>query len=386
MLKTLFFAFTVLCLFSCKQHTADIQSLDTAPVSDTLQTAVSTISYAQGFTIITHEGYQILEVSKAFPGSEKTYQYALTDNPSILPDSLQVDAIVKTPVQKIIVTSTTHIPSLEMLGVAHTLIGFPNLDYISSQKTRNLIAEGAIKELGQNESLNTEIAIDIQPDVVIGFGVDGQNASLNSIEKANIPVLYNGDWVEKSPLGKAEWIKFFGALYGKSQEADVLFKDIEKGYLDTKNLVKNITERPTVLSGAMYKDVWYLPHGESWPAQLIKDAGGIYLWANTKGSGSIALSMESVLEKGQDAEYWIAPGQYGSYSSLKNAHEVYSKFAAFQHKKIYTFTTKKGETGGLLYYELAPNRPDLVLKDMVFYLHPEVLPDYQPYFFTPFED
>jgi len=136
----------------------------------------------------------------------------------------------------------------------------------------------------------------------------------------------------------------------------------------------------------MFKDVWYLPNGESWPAQLIKDAGGNYLWADTKGTGSIALNIESVIEKGQHAQFWIAPGQFGSYSKLKEANIVYTHFDAFTNKNIYTFASKKGDTGGLLYYELAPNRPDLVLKDIVYYLHPELIPDYTPYFYTPFED
>ena len=199
-------------------------------------------------------------------------------------------------------------------------------------------------------------------------------------------MLYNGDWVEKSPLGKAEWIKFFGALYGKSKEADSIFKSIETEYLTTKKLAQEVSQRPTVLSGAMYKDVWYLPHGESWPAQLIEDAGGDYLWKDSQGTGSIGLSIESVLDKGQNADFWIAPGQFGSYQTLSEAHAVYTQFEAFKNKKLYTFTTKKGATGGMLYYELAPNRPDLVLKDLVYYLHPELLPNYQPYFYTPFED
>jgi iron complex transport system substrate-binding protein len=216
--------------------------------------------------------------------------------------------------------------------------------------------------------------------------LDGSNKSLKTIEKTGIPVLINADWRETHPLGKAEWIKFFGALYNKSKEADAIFKTIESGYLETKKLAQNVTQKPTVLSGAMYKDVWYLPHGESWPAQLIKDAGGHYLWADTKGTGSIALNIESVLEKGQDAQFWIAPGQFGSYNKLKEANPVYASFDAFKNKKVYTFTSKKGATGGLLYYELAPNRPDLVLKDIVYYLHPELVPEYTPYFYTPFED
>lgn len=385
------FLFILTGITACKKETPQ-------KIVETVTAQKQAVGYATGFTIHTFSNYTLLEVTDAFPGAEHTYRYALVEDTgtiqthsdtaslTTLLQENNIDAIVKVPLQSTVVTSTTHIPSLEMLGVEHTLTGFPNLDYISSAKTRKRIANGQIKELGQNEAINTEVAIDLNPDAVIGFGVDGQNTSLNSLEKAGIPVLYNGDWVEKSPLGKAEWIKFFGALYGKSKEADSIFKAIETAYLDTKKLAQEVSKRPTVLSGAMYKDVWYLPHGESWPAQLIKDAGGDYLWKDSQGTGSIGLSIESVLDKGQKADFWIAPGQFGSYQTLADAHAVYTQFEAFKNKKLYTFTTKKGATGGMLYYELAPNRPDLVLKDLVYYLHPELLPEYQPYFYTPFED
>ncbi|GGG03697.1 ABC transporter substrate-binding protein [Dokdonia pacifica] len=390
--------YTILVVISCCVLSCKKEIKEHIPVTKNEHKVA--IKHAVGFSITEFPDYTLLKVTGAFPESEDVYRYALvkegtslttssaenTESLANLLESKKINAIVKVPLQSVVVTSTTHIPSLEMLGVDHTLSGFPHLDYISSEQTRTRIDAGEIKELGQNEAMNTEVAIDLNPDAVIGFGVDGQNKSLNSLERAGIPVLYNGDWVEKSPLGKAEWIKFFGALYGKTKEADSIFSTIETAYLDTKKLAQNVTNRPTVLSGAMYKDIWYLPHGESWPAQLIKDAGADYLWKDTKGTGSIALNIESVLEKGQDAHYWIAPGQFNSYSKLAEANKVYAQFDAFKNKKTYTFTSKKGATGGLLYYELAPNRPDIVLKDLVYYLHPELLPDYQPYFYTPFED
>lgn len=346
-----------------------------------------TIDYAQGFSIIDYDTYKVLEVTKAFPNSTDTLRYTL------LPKNYKVDLALPAnnttlfvPIETVVVTSTTHIPSLEMLEVAESLVGFPNLDYVSSTLSRKRIEDHKIKELGQNESINTEVLLELNPDAVVSFGVEGQNKSLDVAQKAGIPVLYNGDWVEQDPLGKAEWIKFFGVLYGKEELANELFAQIEKDYNATKQLVHNITEKPTVLSGAMYKDVWYLPKGDSWPARLINDAGGNYLWAHTEGTGSLSLSVESVLDQGQQATHWVAPAQYSSYSAMKTANTAYEHFDAFKNKKVYTFASKKGATGGLLYYELAPNRPDLVLKDIVHYLHPDILPDYKPFFFTELEE
>ncbi len=131
----------------------------------------------------------------------------------------------------------------------------------------------------------------------------------------------------------------------------------------------------------MYKDIWYMPKGDSWAARFIEDANGAYLWKSSKGTGSIALNIESVLENGQQADFWIAPGQFTTKAQLLEFNEVYGAFDAFKNNKIFSFTTKKGATGGVLYYELAPNRPDLVLKDIINILHPTLLKEYQPYFF-----
>ena len=343
------------------------------------------ISHAEGFEIINYPDFSIITVTEAFPDSDVTYRYALLKNSKLLSDSIKVDVVVNIPVKSIVVTSTTHIPSLEMLGVENTLKGFPNLDYISSEKTRALIDAGKIKELGQNESINTETTINLDPELVVSFGVKGENKSLASLDRAGIPVVYNGDWVESSPLGKAEWIKFFAAFYDKQEIADSIFNSIVKNYDEIKQKVAKTSEKPTVLSGAMFKDVWYMPRGDSWAAQLIADAHGDYLYKKTSGTGSLSLSLEEVLDNAQQADFWIAPNAFESYGALKNANEVYTKFKAFQEHKIYGFGSKKGATGGMLYYEIAPNRPDWVLNDIANILHPGLFPDYKPHFYSPLE-
>ncbi len=340
------------------------------------------VRYAQGFQVEQKEGYQLLTISNPWPGADKEYRYALVNKNDEVEMTEEVDNIISLPLERIVVTSTTHIPSLEMLDVENKLVGFPNLDYISSEKTRQLIENGVIKELGKNEDLNTEVLIDMQPDLVVTFAVDGGNKTVSTIEKTGIPVVYNSDWTETHPLGKAEWIKFFGVLLGEEEKSQEIFNRIESDYQQAKELASQAQNKPTVLSGAMYKDIWYLPQGNSWAAQFIADANGDYLWKDSEGTGSLSLNLESVLEKGESAEFWIGPGQFTTKADLGGAHEVYTQFAAFDSGEIYTFTSRKGPTGGVIYYELAPNRPDLVLKDMVKILHPELLPDYELFFFS----
>ncbi len=340
------------------------------------------IRYAKGFTLEKMGEHTVINISNPWPGADKTFRYILVKDKANFVTQYAFDAIVEVPIKNMIVTSTTHIPSLEQLGVLETLKGFPNLDYISSEATRKLISEEKIKEIGKNEDLNTEVLIELAPDAVVGFAVDGNNDTFSTLRKARIPVLYNSDWTETHPLGKAEWIKFFGALYGKEKEADSLFNRVEAAYLEAKAIAAKASKKPTVLSGAMYKDVWYLPQGNSWAAQFIADANGDYLWHESEGTGSLSLNLEAVLDQGRTAEFWIGPGQFSSLSQLKETHSVYQQFDAFKNQKVFSFTNKIGETGGVLYYELAPNRPDIVLKDIIKILHPTLLPEHELYFFS----
>lgn len=343
------------------------------------------ITHAKGFKINTFDTYKTITLSNPWPGAEKEFTYALISGHTQLPTSETFDAVVQIPVKKMVVTSTTHIPSLEMLDETEALVGFPNCNYISSEATRKRIDAGFVKEVGKNEDLNTEVLIDLSPDLVVGFAIDGNNSTFSTLQKTGIPVLYNGDWTETSPLGKAEWIKFFGVLFGKEKQADSIFKAIETDYKEIKSLARKAKDKPTVVSGAMFKDVWYLPQGDSWAAQFINDANGDYLWKDSEGTGSLSLNLESVLEKGQNAQFWIGTSQFTSKQQLEETHQVYTHFEAFKNDKLYSTSNKKGATGGLLYYELAPNRPDLVLRDIVRILHPELLPSTELYFFTHLE-
>lgn len=370
--------FLIFLFLSCKTEKKEV------PASSNNGTNIE-VSHAQGFSITDYDDYKILTVSNPWPNAEKTYIYALVQQGKKLPEGIKADVVVHIPVKNIIVTSTTHIPALEMLGAEEKLQAFPGLNFISSETIRKRIAEGKITEIGNNESINTEVVIDLQPDVMIGFAVTGNNKTYATLEHAGIPVVFNGDWTEISPLGKAEWIKFFGAFLNKDTEAAQLFAEIETEYNKTKALTQHTEQMPTVLSGAMWQDVWYLPQGGSWGAAFIADAGGNYLWSDSKGTGSLSLSLETVLDRAQEADFWIGPAQFTSYGQMIKENKAYGQFDAFKNKKIYSFATLKGETGGLIYYELAPARPDLVLKDLVKILHPELLPEYELYFFRELE-
>jgi iron complex transport system substrate-binding protein len=368
------FLLIILSLFQCKENNEN----------NKIAIANSPIRYAKGFSLNKFNGFSILKISNPWPKANKGYTYILREKNGIIPDSLKHFPTIQVPIQSIIVTSTTHIPSLEMLGVENSLMGFPNLNYISSEKVRARIDAKKVKEIGQEQNLNTEIILDLNPNVIVGYGIDNNNATYDNLEKSGLKVIFNGDWNEQSPLGKAEWIKFFGALYGLDKKAETIFNQIEKEYQSTLELAKKATSNPTILCGEMYENVWYLPQGNSWGSLFLKDAKANYLWQDTCGTGSLSLPFETVLEKAKMAQFWFQ----GSFSSLKEMQDSnihYNQFDAFKYKKVYSFSSKKGKTGGVLFYELAPNRPDLVLKDILKIIHPELLPDYKLYFYSKLE-
>ncbi|MXN91915.1 ABC transporter substrate-binding protein [Flavobacterium sp. Sd200] len=360
-------------LFSCKKEVQSQKAI--------AQESTNTVKYAKGLEIYNYQGYSVVKITQPWPGAKESYTYIMQQEGASIPDSLKQFTTIPVPLKSVVVTSTTHIPSLEILGVENTLTGFPGLDYISSVNTRKRIDGGKVKEVGKNESLNTEVLIDLSPDAVVAFSISSVNKTLTALEQSGLKVIYNGDWTEQSPLGKAEWIKFFGALYCKEAKANELFAKIENDYNAALKLAQKVNNKPTVVAGALYENQWYMPQGGSWAALFLKDAGANYLWADSEGTGSLNLSFETVLEKAQDADFWIGPSQFTSLKEMADANPHYSHFKSFQNQAVYSFSTKKGATGGLLYYELAPNRPDLVLKDLISILHPELLPGYELQFF-----
>lgn len=365
----LFLVFSV----SCKENPA--------VKSTGKENSENSIQYAKGLEIYRYDDFSIVKISNPWPDAKEAFTYILHKKGISVPDSLKNYTQIQVPIKSVVVTSTTHIPSLEMLGVENSLVGFPNTNYVSSEKTRALIDAEKVKEVGVNQNLNTEVLLDLQPEVIVGYSIDNNNKDYKNLQKSGLKVVYNGDWTEQSPLGKAEWIKFFGALYDLDEKANSEFNKIEKEYKNALALVKTIKSYPTVFSGAIYQDQWYLPGGKSWAALFLKDAGAKYLWEETSETGSLSLSFETVLEKAQDANYWIGPAQFTTLKELEDANPNYKYFKAFKTKNVYSSSVKKGKTGGVLYYELAPNRPDLILKDLIKIMHPEVLKDYKLFFF-----
>lgn len=337
----------------------------------------TSVKYAKGFDIQLYDGYKKLIIKSPYPDAKQYQEFILVSDPHF---DFEGKNKIDVPVNKIVATSTTHIPMMEILDQVQSLIGFPTTDYISSAQTRKRIDNGLVTDLGNEQDFNTEVLISLQPNAVIAFSMGSSTKHFTTIEKNGIPVIYNGDWLEATPLGRAEWIKFFGALFDMDKEADSIFNRIESKYLKAKKLAEESSFKPSVLSGVLFKDQWNLPAGESFTAQLFRDANTDYIWNDSSGQGSLVLSFETVFEKAQDADFWIGSGYYTSFEELGNANSHYRQFKSFKEKKVFSFSKRRNENGGVLYFELAPLQPDVVLMDLIKVAHPKLLPDYEPFF------
>ena len=340
----------------------------------------SSLKYASGFSWRSNGNVKYVTVNYPYQGATEGYQYMLVPDGEEVPDHDDKIQVIRTPVKKIVCTSTTHIPLLDYIGETNSLIGFPTTDYISSEEMRKRVDGEHVTDLGIDKGMNIELLYSLHPELVMGYTMSNDLGQLKKIRELGIPVVINAEYLEKHPLGRAEWIKFVALFYNKEKAADSVFTLIEKEYLATQEMVKNSSEKPTVLSGIVYGDVWFMPAGKNYAAKLFNDAGMDYLWKDTESNGFLELSFESVYTKAKNSDFWIGVGSFNSLQEIQAAESRYGLFKPFKQKQVYTYNARKGAKGGSEFLELGYLRPDLILKDLVKIAHPELLPDYELFF------
>ena len=344
-------------------------------------TPSTAIKYATGFKVSSIGNSKLVEVTYPFQGASSGYSYLLVPRGEEPPEHSGETRIIYTPLESIVCTSTTHIPLLDYLGETDKLIGFPTPDYISSEKMRKRIDEGKVVDLGIDKGLNLEKLAVLDPGIVMAYTMTSDFGQFKKIEALGVPVVINGEYLERHPLGRAEWIKFMGLFFNREREADSIFAGIEKNYQETRNSVSNLTGMSTVVSGIVYGDAWFLPGGQNYAARLLKDAGCRYLFEGTDNHGYLELGFEAVYEKAHDADLWIGTGTYKDLAEIRAADIRYTRFKAFQTGQVYNYDARIGPLGGNEFLELGYLRPDLILMDLVKIAHPDILPGHALFFY-----
>ena len=343
-----------------------------------------TIEYSTAFDVEYHNNYKIVTVSKPWPGAKSGFTYLLVQRGTTAPQGIAADKVIEIPIRSIVTMSTSYLPCMEELGVLETLAGHESFAWVYSEAVRDRIASGEMKEVGSGPTVNIELLLEMEPDLIMTYGIGNEWDTHPKLEEAMLPYVVNAEWNEKTPLGRAEWIKYVSLFYNKEAEAAAYFTSVVEEY--TALLQKaSATEKPSVFAGTPYQGTWWMSGGGSFAAQLFADSGAAYVWAGDDSTGSLMLDIETVFEKAGGADYWINTGYWNSLADAKAADERFTEFKAYKTGMMYNNNMRMSPGGGNDYFESAPVNPNRVLADLIKIFHPELLPDHELYYYKKLE-
>ncbi|MBT2451400.1 ABC transporter substrate-binding protein [Streptomyces sp. ISL-43] len=345
----------------------------------------STLKHAKNFSLRYEKSYQVLTVNEPYPkGRPESYVLVKCGAPKPeLTGDLAGAQQVTTPVKSLYSASTTHLPLLSETGTLDVLTGVAGSKHISSAEVRERVASGKVVEYAKDRTLNAELVIGAKPDVLMTQGTD--DPQYPKLRQAGIAVVANAEWLESSPLGRAEWVKAMAALTGAEKRAGEVFDTIEGDYgkVAARAAAAVTAGKPVqVLPGTMYQGTWNMAPGGSYAGKLIKDAGGTYPWADDPGTGNLQLNFEAVYAKGGDAPVWLVGEKWASTADPVKADRRYGELKAVSAGEVWTNTKALGPEGGNDYFERGVLRPDLVLADIFALLHPDQAKDHTFTFYT----
>lgn len=214
----------------------------------------------------------------------------------------------------------------------------------------------------------------LDPDLVLLYGVNGASSMEGKLKELGIPFMYVGDYLEESPLGKAEWLVVLSEIVGKRAEGEKVFAEIPARYNALKKMVaKKALEAPKVMVNTPYGDSWSMPSTKSYVARLIADAGGDYIYKKNTGNSSMPIDLEEAYKLTSDADMWLNVGMANSLADLKNTCPKFTDTQCFISGNVYNNNLRTNAAGGNDYYESGVVNPDIVLRDIIKIFHPELI-------------
>ncbi len=329
-----------------------------ASEEDTLRVAEGN-RYAQGFTLSHTEGK---DSSAYLFRSKMRCRFGDT---LLLSDTLLV--LPQTP-KRIVCLSSTQIPYLKALGKLKNIVGIAGTRYISDSVLQEGIANGNIAEVGLLPNLDYERLLNLAPDLILGYDADFTALTnyAHRLRAFKIPVISIDEYHENHPLGRAEWLKFFAFIFRRDSVATAILDTVNEAY-ERISYSATKSHVPTVLINYPWKGIWYIPTQESYMAQFVRDAGGRLLLSSQAANGNTAttVSLDEVLSRGFNAEYWLNPSEIESLEALSN----YENFRAVRNRKVYNNTRRTNTNGGNDFYESGVLLPHFILRDVYTILH-----------------
>jgi iron complex transport system substrate-binding protein len=343
---------------------------------------------ATRFRIDNFQGFRKLTVFDPWQNSSgNELVYFLVPHDVKLPDTIPESQVVRVPVKRIVCMSTTHTAMLSALGEAAIIVGISGTGLVYDSLILEAVASGAIRDVGYESNLDKELIVSLNPDLLMAYGVEASSAEyLRKLTEMGVKVMYNADYLEEHPLARCEWIKVFGLLTGREAKADSLFRQVTAAYFSLAEEVRTVAKnQPDVLLGAPWQDVWYISPANSYMGRLISDAGGKYLFDDLSEPNSVPYAVEAVFRRATEAGIWLNPGTAESLNDIAVSDHRMTKLPVFTSGCIWNNRNRMTPSGGNDYWESAVVHPDLLLRDLVSILHPELLPDYKQLYFRRLE-
>ncbi len=346
-----------------------------------------------GFRDERENGFQIEELDKKTglkklivsepweKAKEISFEYYLINRNHEVRDSLKGRRIIKTPVERVVCLSTTHLAYLDALGENNAVVGISGSRYVSNPDIRKRMEQGRVPDVGYGQNLNYELIVDLKPDLVLLYGIGSEVMNLShKLEELGIPSVMVAEYLEESPLGKAGWIRFMGTFFEKEEEADEYFTHVVEEYNRLKGLAAERIHKPKILVGSPYKDSWWVPGGNSYLANMIADAGGEYIGRNNPSHESYVISFENALDWGGRADIWINMGNLSSKKEILAADQRFGSFKVFREGKLYNNINRLSIYGGNDFWESGTVNPHLILRDLIKIFHPGLIEEELVYY------
>lgn len=343
-----------------------------------LWTEETQVNYAQGFDISYKENYKALHLIQ---GSDTTHYLLLPEGVS-RPEAYPEAQLIHIPIRSLAALSTTHVALADFVEADSIIVALDNTDYVYDPEVRARIETGAITAIGESGSLNQEMVLALQPDLLMVSGMpDTDLQKYNALISSGIPVLINTEWMESTALGKAEWVKLMAALLNREELANQKFDSIAYAFQQIAQLTDTLEKRPAVLSGSPFQGSWYVPGGKSDRSKLFVQAGAHWPW-NDSADVSLPIAFEHMYAYGLEADYWLNPGMVNTLDELLAMDERFADFKSFQNGQVYNHNRRSTADGqGNDFYESGIVNPHRVLADLTHILHPELLPEHELYYY-----
>ena len=341
------------------------------------------LRYATNLTCERGDGFSVWTLRDPWDTTAVLHRYILLSDTVGQPDLSDFKfqySVVKVPVRSAGVATAVHCGLLDELGVASAIAGVCEKQYIDLPSVTEGLASGRIADFGNGMNPTIEHIMDVKPDVLLLTPFE-HSGGYGRVERLGIPIIECAEYMEVSPLARAEWIRFYAELFGAEERADSLFRAVEHNYLTLKAKAAKAAKRPRLLTEMLYGGQWFVPAGQSTMGIMFADAGADYAFSHLKGSGSTALTFESVLDEAENADLWLI--KYNgtaplTYRQLAADYQPYTHFRAFSERHIWACDLAHNH-----FYEQTPFHPDLLLFDLIAILHPELVDGYEPRYYAP---